>query len=70
MLDGPRVITQHGAFAHAEPTPLRHDNPAELERLGGLFDCLPSAGDAEIGVTRGKLLEETIDPPFEVAARD
>src|SRR5205814_212830 len=68
--DGPSVVTQHGAFAHAEQTSFRHHDAAELEWFGRFLNGLSSAADAEIGMAGGELLEETIDAIFEIAARN
>src|SRR6185295_3921345 len=53
MLDRARVVAQHDAFAHPEPSALGDDDAARFERLGRLLDRLASAADAEVGAARG-----------------
>ena len=49
VLDGPGVVAQHAAIAHAEPSAFRDDDPARLERLGGFLNRLAAARHAEVG---------------------
>src|SRR5258707_13202242 len=70
VLDRPRVVFQHGSLAHAEAPALGDDDAAGLEWFGGLVNRLAAAGDAEVRVPRGELLNQPIDPRLQIAARD
>src|SRR5206468_10567153 len=70
VFDRAAVVAEHAALADAKASALEDDDAPQLERLGRLLDGLPPAGHAEIGVTRGELLDQPIDAPLQIAAAD
>src|SRR6185503_11956532 len=48
MLDRPRIVSEHAAFAHAEPAAFEHDDAARFERLRRFLDRLPPAHHPQI----------------------
>ncbi len=70
MLDRARIVLEHRPLAHAEPSALGDDDAARLQRFGGLFDRLPPARHRQVRVPRRELLDQPVDPRFEIAARD
>ena len=57
VLDGSRVVPQHAAVAHAEPSAFEHHDAARFEQLAGLVDRLPAARHAEVRLADGELVD-------------
>ena len=61
------VVAEHVAVAHAEPAAIVDDDAARFERLGGFFDGLPAARDAEVRADGAQRLDDRFGARFEIA---
>src|SRR5437899_12937504 len=70
MFDRAAVVAEDAALAHAEPSALRDDDAARLQRPGGLVDRLAAARCADVRVSRSQPLPQPTDPGLAIPAAD